>query len=103
MSIPAGHHVMQLPQPTQEDRPNCWIDAAILCVNHCRYRDRIVGLILPPCTCENSTAKHESHTRVRVVASPFRSLWSTTVLQKQVGHDIVQFPHDMQRNAIMSQ
>jgi hypothetical protein len=47
--------------------------------------------------------KQESHTRVRFVLFPVRSLWSSTLEQKQVGQTMVQFAHERQRAAIASQ
>ena len=47
--------------------------------------------------------KQESHRRVRSASSPARSVTSSTVWQKQVGHTIVQLPQVRQRSATSSQ
>ena len=36
MSMPAGHQVMQRPQPTQPEAPNWSCHVASLWVSHCR-------------------------------------------------------------------
>ena len=47
--------------------------------------------------------KHESHSRVRSVSPPVRSVVSSTVVQKHVGQTIVQLPQLRQRSATSSQ
>jgi hypothetical protein len=47
--------------------------------------------------------KQESHTLRRSAQVPGRSVESSTVAQKQVGHTIVQFPQVRQRVATSSQ
>ena len=47
--------------------------------------------------------KHESHTRVCSASTPARSVVSSTVLQKHVGHTSVQLPQLRQRSATSSQ
>ncbi len=47
--------------------------------------------------------KHESHSLVRSEWSPVRSVWSSTVRQKQVGQTRVQLPQVRQRVATSSQ
>ena len=47
--------------------------------------------------------KQESQTRRRSAWVPVRSVASSTVAQKQVGHTIVQFPQARQRFATSSQ
>ena len=47
--------------------------------------------------------KQESQRRVRSAAPVARSLWSDTLVQKQVGQTWVQLPQDRQREATSSQ
>ena len=47
--------------------------------------------------------KQESQRRDRELSTPARSLASSTVMQKQVGHTIVQLAQLMQRSATSSQ
>ena len=90
-SIPTGHQVMHLPQPTHPIEPNWSVHAASLWVSHCRYRDLVSVRRLPPWMCANSSEKHESHTRRRSASSLPSTETSATVVQKQVGHTMVQF------------
>ena len=46
--------------------------------------------------------KQESHLRTRSAEVPVRSLWSSIVVQKQVGHTMVQLPQVRQRWATSS-
>lgn len=50
-----------------------------------------------------SIVKQESHLRQRSARCPVRSVTSSTVVQKQVGQTIVQFPQVRQRLATSSQ
>ncbi len=50
-----------------------------------------------------SMVKHESHSRCRSASPPARSVTSSTVVQKHVGHTSVQLPQVRQRSATSSQ
>src|ERR1035441_10803022 len=77
MSMAAGHHVIQRPQPTHPEVPNWSTHEASLWVAHWRYRDGTDERTLPPCRWEKSLVKQESHTRHRWVPAPERSLTSS--------------------------
>ena len=49
--------------------------------------------MFPPATFVKSSVKQESHLLLRSACIPVRSVASSTVEQKQVGHTIVQFVH----------
>ena len=49
MSMAAGHHVMQRPQPTHPEVPNWSTHEASLWVAHWRYRADTDERTLPPC------------------------------------------------------
>jgi hypothetical protein len=101
MSIAAGHHVTQRPQPTHPDEPNWSHHDASLWVVHWRYRAAVVPRTLPPARCECSLVKHESHTRARSAEPSRRSVESSTEVQKQVGQTIVQLLQARHRSATL--
>jgi hypothetical protein len=68
---------MQRPHPTHPLDSNWSIQAANLCVSHCRYRLAALGRTLPDAMCENSSVKQLDHSRDRLAVLPSSDTEST--------------------------